>query len=716
MNAKIRAKKLVSSPQEVALMNERAAIAKEIGLHAIHKMGREELLKLQERLGLGSVWGFVLFPEDWMPPGNLKQLCARRLDITKGLKGLHVGTADQDLAIRTVTAAVLLCFASPIYNARYVQYLKPSSIVSVGIKVLRLVRQALALPVRVDGKLLARLPMPERRDHRRKDRDHIEIERFTRFAERGLWSDIPVQDSSLPSPSTPAGSPIQRTLQARKRVYLPLSDDFLAAAGFRVVWLVETLGPSLLLCGRVINQIRMDYPLDHDLYNQNKWNRSKLSQAFLEKFQWTAPDGSAIEKPPFSLDFSGMGKGGKFSWPPRTMAQTRMLIRILQAAHLFIFLISTGGRISEALSLQPGCVTESPDGVALANGRTYKLSVSIDGRARDWPLPAIAVRALQQQEELATFATFNDQDDNQDKEEDAGEEDNVENKEDNSDGIDVDSFDLHEDDGSIEEVALPVSLQSIWTREGGRGEILTGGYNAYLKRLVEVFGLAEELGEGKMHAHRFRKSTARLIALSILGAPKILMDLFGHKQIGMTLHYILSDPTIRSEMLEVAQAQTIMLAKTAIVSIDEAGGPAAVKVKAAVEAVRFRMGEDFGDTTIEELAETLTDNGRNWQLVRPGILCTKGAQVAGACTPSTAMPEPSRCRAKCDHRLELSFLRDDVDKSVQFAVTQVELALNSNDPMKAEMWRGQILTNINRFESVRSKWHTHPIIKEILHA
>lgn len=726
MNVSKRSSKRVPSPQEIALMHARARVFKDVGLSGIHKMGREELLKLQKQLGLGSTWGFLLFPEDWMPSGPMKQLCARRIDITGNLKELHLSAVEFDLAIRTVTAGVILCIASPIYNPRYMQYLKPSSVTNVGRRLLKLVKQALSLPARIDGKLLARLPWPEHREG--KNRPRIEIDRFTRFFERGLWSDVPEKESSLPPVPLPSGLAVALEKKPGKRVFMPLSDDFLAEAGHRIVWMVETLGPALLRCGWAINQIRMDNLLSEGVRETQRWYRTEHSKAFLSTFEWTAPDGSAIEELPFAMDFSGMGKGGKFAWPPRTMSQTRMLLRQLQSAHLFIFLISTGGRISEALSLQPGCVIEAPDGIPLANGRTYKLSISMNGIARDWPLPAIAVQALKQQEELASFAIV-DEDDAEDEDgvdgvdgEEAEAEEEVSTAQtaargdEGSDYISAGDNGLKDDDELIEEVVLPISLQSIWTREGGKGETINGEYNVYLRRLVKVFGLTEELGGGNLHAHRFRKSTARLIALSILGAPKILMDLFGHKQIGMTLHYILSDPTIRSEMLEVARAQTIMLAKTAIASIDEAGGPAAIKVKAAAEAVRFRMGEDFGDDSIEQLARTLTDNGRSWQLVRPGVLCTKGAQVAGACTPSTAMPEPSRCRTKCNHRLELGFLRDDVNKSLQFAVTQVELAIADGDVMKAEMWRGQILTNINRFDSVKAQWSTNPIVSELLDA
>jgi integrase len=691
-------------------MKARARVFKNVGLRAIHSMEMEELLKLQNQLGLGSDWGFLLFPEDWMPNGSLKQLSARRIDLRRQFKDIDVSAVDFDLAARTVTAGVLLCIASPIYNTRYVQYLAPSSVMSVGRELVKLTKQAARLPPRLDGKLLARLPRPKNSESERKAR--IEIERFEQFAERGLWGDVPERDTELPPVPSPAGPPREVPPKPGKRVYMPLSDEFLAAAGHRIVWLVETLGPALLDCGRAINQIKRENPLDEGVYQTQSSRRTELSKSFLEKFEWIAPDGTPITGIPFDMQFSGMGKSGEFAWPPRTMAQVRMLLRQLQTAHLFMFLISTGGRISEALSLQPGCIVETPGGIPLANGRTYKLSLAIGGEERDWPLPTIVVQALKQQEELASFAIVDDADDDEEDEE-ADEEASASDQA-SSHGENQEDANLEDADEFIENIISSSTLKSIWTREGGNGEVIHGDYNVYLRRLVTVLGLTEELGSGNIHAHRFRKSTGRLIALSILGAPKILMDLFGHKQIGMTLHYILSDPTIRAEMLEVAQAQTIMLAKTAIVSVSDAGGPAAAKVKAVVEAERFRMGEDFGDDSIEALAETLTNNGRSWQLVRPGVLCTKGPQVSGACTPSTAMAEPSRCRAKCDHRLELGFLRDDVNRAIRFAVAQVESAIAEQDEMKAEMWRGQILMNIDRFDSLKAEWTSNAIVNDLL--
>lgn len=741
MNTKSRLRKKELTPQEIALNETRARVFKDVGFAAIHTMGKPYLLALQEQLGLGSTWGLLLLPADWMAPGGSKQLSARRIDIEKRLKALRLSAADFDHAVRTITAGVLLCIASPVYNPRYTQYLQPATVKLIGIRLTVLVKRAFELPTRIDGKLLARLPRPGRSEAERDAR--IEVERFERFAERGLWSDFPEWDNVSAHISPPSGKPNELPKTSRTRVYAPLSDEFLAAAGYRIVWMVETLAPSLLRCGHAINRIRLAYPLEEGNRETQRWHRTEHSKAMLGEFAWTAPDGSSITELPFSMDFSGMGKGGKFSWPPRTLSQVRMLLRQLQSAHLFMFLISTGGRISDALSLQPGCIVEAPDGIPLANGRTYKLVRSIGGKERDWPLPAIAVQALKQQEELASFAIVDEVEEEVEDEFEVKQKEYAANTGGNAQeaqflsgasnssnptntslgqgqtaGAQSDNdFEAEFDDYDsefIDEDKLPLSLESIWTREGGKGEVIHGDYNVYLRRLVKVLGLSEQLGKGNLHAHRFRKSTARLIALSILGAPKILMDLFGHKQIGMTLHYILSDPTIRAEMLEVARAQTIMLAKTAIETSEESGGPAAVKIKAAVQAVRFRMGEDFGDDSIEELAETLTDNGRTWQLVRAGVLCTKGPQVAGACTPNTAMPEPSRCRTKCEHRLELGYLREDVNAAIHFAVGQVEQANAENNMMKSAMWKGQILTNINRFDSLKTQWSTHPIVAELL--
>lgn len=682
----------------------RARVFKNVGITSIHSMSSAELLHLQELIGLGNKWGVLTFPQKWVAAGASSQTSWRTVDIRSSLTKAAINSEDADLAIRTVVAAALISLAAPIIKVKNVKYLKPSTVCSNAKRLVKIVIQASKLPARIDGKLLARLSILHSEKNEATKRTRIEIERLLRFAERGMWTDIPSEGPALPAPASPAGDKVKPIPPPKPGQYLPLNDTFVAEAGHRIVWFVETLAPSLLECGLGINEIRKANLLSEGVRETQSWRRTELSKAFLETFEWKDPKGNPISELPFPLDFSGMGKGGKFLWPPRTMAQVRMLLRILQSSHLFVCLLSAGGRISEILSLEPGSVTESNDGVSLMNGLTYKLTVRVEGKQRDWPLPAIAVQAIRQQEELALLVIPGNSEEPEDGDEEGG------NLEDTGFGQAANGYDAGEEEAELDFVGM----ETIWTREGGSGQRIDGEYNKYLSNIVKIFGLGEEFGVGNLHAHRFRKTTARLIALAIVGAPKILMDLFGHKQIGMTLHYILADPGIRAEMLEVARAQTIMLAETAIGQADECGGPAAKNLQSAVKAERLRMGSDFGENTVQELAETLTINGRYWQLVRPGVLCTKGPQVTGACTPSTAMPEPSRCRSHCDHRLELAFLKDDVDKSIAFAVKELRKAAAEDDEMKAEMWRGQILTNIGRFEELRSKWETHPVLVNLL--
>lgn len=678
MPAKRLEKTAIAQPTPSQALEElRGQAFRSVKLEDIHRMEKSDLLSLQSRLGLGDEWGIIEFPKSWMPPGGCSQLSYRRIDVEILLGKFASSAVELESAICAVVRMTILCILSPVYTMRFATYLAPSSVAQTSKRHIKLAMVALRRPVITEGRIFERISLSEfAGTSQEKKRLRIELERMSRFAERGLWTDIATDDQSAAQDWSPVGPKRRETAPPQPKPYTPFPDRFTAAAGWRVAWMIEVFGPALIECGRGLQKICKEHPLEGASKGKNQGLRTEFSKEFLKNFSWKTPEGHPIDAMPFEMDFSGMGRGGKFKWPVRTLAQARMLLRMLQSAHLFVFLISTGGRISEALSLHPGCIVESSEGVPLANGRTYKLTYRVGGKERDWPLPKLGVDALRQQEELAKLI------------------------------LDVDP------DGDNE--AQINKLESIWTREGGDGERIDGEYNKYLRNIVKIFALSEEFGNGQLHAHRFRKTIARLIALAVVGAPKILMDLFGHRQIEMTLHYILSDPTIRAEMTEVARAQTIMLAQDAILDASNCGGPAAATLKAAVATERHRMGSDFGEASVQDLAEMLTLNGQHWQLVRPGVICTKGPQVAGACTPNTAMPEPSRCRTKCGFRLEMAFLEDDVDQIIGNSVQYLEEALKNDDETAAEMWTGQILSNITRFDRVKKRWSAHPIVKNVL--
>lgn len=654
------------------------AVQSDIRPEAIHRMPRKALLALQTRLGLGEEWGVLEMPERWMPPGSARLRSKRRCDI-HFYASAAPNVDDHELLLLTVTRFALLCFLVPARTGRGVVLLAPTSLINSLRQVCVLCRFAVSLPKRSDGALLDRVELDSIQRLPRTRNVATEIARLLQLSYRGLWTDVPTVQATNRNERSRSAPAAQASLPHKEKPYLPLSDAFVAAAGWRLAWLAESLGPCLVACAKQLAAAGRKFPSSEGNPGTQTGRRKRAYAAVLLGWSWQQRDGTPIENIPFNLDIKGSGSlpGSRFEWPPRTGAQAKELLKLLQAAHLFIFLLSTGGRISEALSLSPGCVVESADGVATVDGRTYKLVFNENGAPRDWPLPKLAVAALQQQEELAKAIA---------------------------------------ELGAIDEVDAPTSdSSSIWVRFGTNGEEFTTHYNYVLKRMVVVLGLSDELGDTRIHAHRFRKTIARLIALAIAsGAPKILMDLFGHKTIEMTLHYILTDPSIRAEIDEVAKAQIVMLAETSIATAEQNAGPAAKSIREAVNRERVRLGREFGEADIRSLAETFTLSGKHWQLVRPGVVCTKGPQVAGPCNHHVGLPEPSRCRWHCEHRLEDAALRDDIDRSIAEAISHLVGAEANDDPIGAEMWRGQILSNVRRFHDVAEKWRQHPIVSPLM--
>lgn len=341
---------------------------------------------------------------------------------------------------------------------------------------------------------------------------------------------------------------------------------------------------------------------------------------------------------------------------------------------MFVFLLASGGRISECLSLQRDCIVREDKNQELIAGRTYKLVYQEGGKARDWPIPAVVIKAIQQQ--IVLFEVI------------VGLGDELGNR-------------------SNQEQAT-----GIWVT--GNGAEVHGSVDTRLSYTFKQLGLTDLLKGDSANPHRFRKTLARLCALVLFGAPKILMDLFGHKDIAMTLRYINTHPQLRAEMIQIARDITIMYAKDAISNIDRYGGPAAHKLSSAIHQERVRLGRDLGADDLQRCAEMLTDNGSLWTLVRPGVLCTKSPSEAGPCTRARGIPDPAHCQTNCDNRLEQAFLRDDVDRSIGQSVGFLEKAYAADDEYASENWIGQILALLPRFPEIKKKWILHPIVSPLV--
>ena len=551
----------------------------------------------------------------------------------------------------------------------------------------RVLATALTKPPTPQGGLLARLSDADwhaRRGETVENNFGTVFNRLRRFRDMEWWSDVPLEPNfgaveahldSLKNPPT-ASKP-------KGEGHQPLPDEFVAQAGWRLIWMMENLGSALIDCARQLATIRKHSIQLSQAKGLGKSCTlvlaSKATESFLASYDWRNPAGDKIEALPFEIDISSTKskKGAsrtEFSWPPRQWYFIDQLMQILQDAHMFLFLLASGGRISECLSLQADCILcSSPNQESIA-GRTYKLVYLEGGKLRDWPVPAVVLKAIQQQIELHEVIT---------------------------------SLGDEYGNRSGQEKAT-----GIWVT--GTGAEAQGSVNQRLNTTFKQLGLTHLLKGDSANAHRFRKTLARLCALVLFGAPKILMDLFGHKDIAMTLHYINTDLLLRAEMIQIARDITIMFAKDAISNIDSYGGPAARKLSAAIQQEKVRLGRDMGADDIQRCAELLTDNGSLWALVRPGVLCTKRPSDTGPCTKARGTPNPAHCQSGCDNRLEQAFLRDDVDRSIKQAVSCLEQAYADDDEYKSEEWKGQVLALLPRFPDIKKKWILHPIVAPLV--
>lgn len=659
----------------------RVPLPVEFSVEAIHTMAKEQLLGLQQLAGWGSEWGTIDTPADRLPSGSSRQPAQR----IQSVNTLCQMAAALELTQLTFTRFALLLYFGKASKHR--GYLKAGTINRQLMMMKTVLAAALTKPPLPQGGLLARLSDADwhaRRGETVEDLFGMVFSRLRWFRDKGWWMDVPqektfgVVEAHLdttkypPTASKPKGNGHQ-----------PLPDEFVAEAGWRLIWILENLGPALIDCGRQLAAIRK-HAIEQSRTTDIGPGRAQVrtmeaSQLFLASYDWRTTAGDKIDALPFAIDMviSRKKKDGtrtEFSWPPRQFFFVNQLLQILQDAHMLMFLLASGGRISECLSMQADCIVCDNPGQESIAGRTYKLVYWEGGKLRDWPVPALVLKAIQQQIQLHEVIIS------------LGDELSYRSTQNNATGI--------------------------WVT--GTGAEVRGGVDTRFSITFKQLGMTHLLQGDSANPHRFRKTLARLCALVLFGAPKILMDLFGHKDIAMTLHYINSDPLLRAEMIQIARDVTIMYAKDAISNIDSYGGPAASKLSASIQQEKVRLGRDMGADDMQRCAEILTDNGSLWTLVRPGVLCTKRPSDAGPCTKARGLPDPAHCQTSCDNRLEQAFLRDDVERSIEQAVAHLVQAYADDDEYKSEEWEGQVLALLPRFPDIRKKWILHPVVSPLV--
>lgn len=539
-----------------------------------------------------------------------------------------------------------------------------------------------------------------------------ELKRLALLHAKGLWNDAPELSSVRKTTQVEGPAEVPKA-ELKRDPHRPLPDDYVSEMGRKAAWLIENLGPSVVAALQGLAGIWKDAAVA----NASSPQLTNACNSYLRTFEWRDAELSSLTGLPFPILLNHVGRGhavndpGPAVWPPRGAAQVFGLAKLLQAAHLFVLSLSFGARRTEVITLERTCVAYAKDGEHYANGRTFKLVKRHDGEERDWVLPDFAVQALEQQVRLIAAA------------------------ERLSPGTDIRDPD-----------SVKPGLH-LWGAIGGgvtnRAEPLNGKQLNYaLVTFAEALGMSTKPGGQTLRSHRFRKTLARLGALAIVEAPKVLLDVFGHKSLEMTLYYILEDKDLRAEIEEIARELRVMRATTVVDEMlaaeeaDEAirqasgetsrttgaamggyGGLAAVSIHRAVVAERdqaHRRSETWGAENVHDLAVMLTAQGNSWQMVRPGVVCTKHVGQAGPCNRKKGHPEPARCQSLCDYRLEEAWHREDVDGTIADAVRLYVEAGERGEDLAQCLWKDQVLVNLPRFPDLHAKWMQHAVVRNIV--
>lgn len=541
-----------------------------------------------------------------------------------------------------------------------------------------------------------------------------ECARMRMFFELDLWWDAPNVSTPLISKAM-TGEARENELPEKVDKHSPLPDEYTAEMGWRSLWIMRNIGPNLLVIAENFDKLwrrTFAMPLSE---STTKNYREKGVFDLLFSHKWVDSDGISISHLPFSIQlpkpvgFSGLEWDrdclGESTWRPRNYRDILGLLAVVQFAHYFIVALSMGARRSEVLGLQRDCIVYRRDGRTYATGKTYKFIQRVGGEIRDWLLPDVAVEAVERQVQLITAA------------------EKVARI-----AVDRDQIKFNKNASNVSPMHLWAQLSAAGSSDGTKP---LGDVNPQLKSYAQRLRMDVAPGGQKFRSHRFRKTLARLVALALTQAPKLLMDVFGHNSIEATLYYILTDKNLHTEIETVSRELRVMRAKEAVEKMVEAdmapegtggqrggyGGLAAISLHSAVESHRRRVhrrGADWSAESAIELAELLTLQGNAWEQVRRGVICTKLPGEAGPCNKRKGRPEPSKCQSSCSHRLEEAFLREDVDSAIEAAVAGYEHAVANDEALTASHWAGQLRANVSRFPDLHVKWSSNETVRALV--
>ncbi|MBO1905300.1 integrase [Microvirga sp. 3-52] len=609
-------------------------------------------------------------PENWVPPGQMRLLSVRTRKPRIEADGLPHVVAAWDESIRRS----LFALALPHQTKKGVRRYKPSTWLTNTAVLLRMATWSAANRPSPDGHLWSHLTRSDWAALRTGVSGSSSTqklvgslaERLQKLGLRGVIRDFPTfrEDPEQPSDGGPAreksrrGQPVAtRTQKTEPRSYQPFSDAFVSELIRRARWLHDNLAPQILQCWESLREATE---------RARKAKRASSHPSIIEErraiiagMDWHDADGRPLTRLPWPITIRESRRSITTDvWPPKDPSAINMMVSLLQALNFCTANFCAGGRSSEILDANDQSI--GVDGEGRLRARTFKLIDQLDGQARDWPLHPAAMKALSIQHELAR-------------------------------------------------IVRPGDATHLWVllKEGtGPAGSPLHNINEAVIRAVEALGLTHATGGIRPHSHRWRHTVARIVALSLVAAPQVLMDLFGHRDLEMTLRYMLSHPEIASEVKQVAEEVAYALAAEALKDAESgnAGGPAAAPLQIGLERLKMRWGKDALDAdTLGEAIDILTCNEKPWSMVRPGVLCTKAVGQYGPCTQGRGSPDPGACRTDCGHRLEMARAKHQCEGALTALLNEHVAAAAEGEELRVASLEGQILATLKRWDDVRDR-------------
>lgn len=637
----------------------------------------QHLLELQQQLLMGSAWGSLEFCKEWVTP-KYRTIGGRTYRLQLALSG----GIDPESAIARRIWRELLRFsvALRLWPGRMGIAVKPSTILQNLRDLGHIIRKT---ELKEAGGFWSQVS----RSVVVKQRPRSVLGLLAHYHKMGALPDAPAggkRKGTQPRRDR-TDEPEHVAAVEDKKLWQPFPDAYTTIAGARAIKMMRAVGPTLIqaLERAITVPLRVTTkrggsPLTKE--GMRKANKVALDRA-IGDWDWRAVDGTALST--FEMKSTdGLSKG---PWaPPRTYNDAWLLLSTLQACHFWIVAFSLGGRHGEILGLRENCLRREASQTPTGSFQSWKLD-GIQGRQTEVPLPATTVEAIQQQVRLAKLVKR----------------------------------------------AADIDGDHLWVRMGLRGPGKKGeplaDFDRLFGRFNEVFGLEHYLEEDGHQIYRFRKTLVRVVALALVHAPKILMDILGHRDEQMTvMRYILSDPGILTEIEEVTRELIILKGLDAVTNRDQLQGKAAPIFRERVAQHVKLLGRDaLEPQNIREFIEVITEGGGGWAIIGPGKVCT-GFRKGGLCNDSKGEANPHYCQPECPNQLQFpgyekfdgtvtSAILEAIE-TLDYMVDQLRQSAENGEDMLVAQFAGQIKGLLSQWREVdqhfQSRHLNDPLVKK----